>query len=105
MALIVRLPEQFRRMTLLAGEECDPGHGGIGGEGEGKFTPSRSSTREHRVATEVKRRVSADAIGREARSIGVRVGAVQGQHRHTLRCGEKMLVVSSEAESARRGGG
>ena len=33
-ALIVGLPEQFRRMTLLAGEEGDPGHGGIGGEGQ-----------------------------------------------------------------------
>ena len=33
-ALILRLPEQFRRMTLLAGEEGDPGHGGIGGEGQ-----------------------------------------------------------------------
>ena len=33
-ALILRLPEQFRRMTLLAGEEGDPGHGGIGGESQ-----------------------------------------------------------------------
>ena len=33
-ALVVRLPEQFRRMTLLAGEERDSGHGGVGGEGE-----------------------------------------------------------------------
>jgi hypothetical protein len=32
--LVVRLPEQFRRMTLLAGEERDSGHGGVGGEGE-----------------------------------------------------------------------
>ena len=34
MALVFGLPEQFWRVTLLAGEEGDPGHGGIGGEGQ-----------------------------------------------------------------------
>jgi len=34
----------------------------------------------------------------------MRVGAVPGQHRHPLRRGEKIPVVSSEAESAGRSG-
>src|SRR6266851_9438572 len=99
MVLVVRLPEQFRWMTLLAGEESDPGHGGIGREGEREFDAGRRSAREHRITAEIKRRIGADAICLEARRIDMRVGAVPGQHRHPLRRGEKILVVSSEAES------
>ena len=56
-----------------------------------------------RITAEIERRIGADVICLEARGIGMRVGAVPGQHRHALRRGEKILVVSSEAESA--GGG
>jgi hypothetical protein len=48
-ALVVWFPEQFRRMTLLAVKKRDPGHGGVGGEGERKLNPSRPSGRQHCV--------------------------------------------------------
>ena len=42
-------------------------------------------------------------IGLEARRIGMGVGAVQSQHRHSFRGGKKIPVVGGEAESIRRG--
>ena len=102
--LIVWFPEQFRRMTLLAGEESNSGHGGVGGEGERKLNPGCPSGRQHRVTAEVERCVSAHAICREVGGIGMRVGAVPGQHRHPFGGSQKILVVSSEAETARCGG-
>ena len=40
-------------------------------------------------------------MGLKARRIGVGVGAVHGQHRHSFGGGEKILVVGGEAEPAR----
>ena len=60
MALVFRLPEQFRRVTLLAGEEGDPGHRGIGGEGQRERHARRAAAGKHRVAAEIKRRIGAD---------------------------------------------
>jgi hypothetical protein len=102
MVLVFSLPEQFRRMTLLAGEEGDPGHRGIGGKRKRKSDARRASAREHRIAAKIKRHVSADVRCAEARRFGMGVGAVQGQHRHSFAGSQKILIVSGEAEVAGR---
>ena len=88
-------------MTLLAGEEGDPGHGGIGSEGQREFHARRVSAGKYRVTAEIKRRIVADVMGLEARCIGMGVGAVHRQHRHAFSGGEKIPVVGGEAELAR----